>query len=133
MNHPSVKPSTVETIRWNSGSNLSDNTFQLYGKQDTVEEQSQLIFLEKGTLSNLTVKLTSEPGIGNSRKFTVRLNGVDTSLDVIIADNATSGSNNIDQVQVNELDCISLVHTSTNNEGLILPSVGISGLKFKQI
>src|SRR5437667_7760611 len=116
MNHSSAKPSIVETIRWNSGSNLSDNTFQLYGKQDTVEEQSQLVFLEKGILSNLTVKLTSAPGIGNSRKFTVKLNSVNTSLDVIIADNATSGSNNIDQVQVNELDCISLLHTSTNNE-----------------
>jgi hypothetical protein len=67
------------------------------------------------TLSNLYVNLTSIPGGGNSRTFTVRINGVNTSLAVVISDFATSGVNLVDTATVNPGDRISLRTTSTGS------------------
>lgn len=124
----SNKPLT-SVICFNSGSNLSNKTYQLNGKQDIIEKHSQSLILENGVIENLSVKLTSAPGVGNSRTFTVRVNGVDTALSVVISDNNTTGSNKTSILNVNEFDLISLLHTSTGSN--IVSSVGIVGLKYK--
>jgi len=45
-----------------------------------------------GDISFMTVKLTTAPGAGITRTYTLRKNGVDTGLTVGIADSATTGT-----------------------------------------
>jgi len=70
-----------------------------------------------GTLQNLTVILvgsgTLTPGTG-SRTFTLRKNGIATSLVVTITGPAMfSGADGINTVSVNQFDLISLLHTAS--------------------
>ncbi len=45
-----------------------------------------------GDISYMTIKLTTAPGAGNTRRFTLRQDGADTGLTVDIADTATTGT-----------------------------------------
>lgn len=45
-----------------------------------------------GDFSYMTIKLTTAPGAGVTRTYTLRKNGADTGLTVAIADSATTGS-----------------------------------------
>lgn len=45
-----------------------------------------------GDISYMRVKLTTAPGAGNTRRFTLRKNGADTTLTLDIADTATEGT-----------------------------------------
>ncbi len=45
-----------------------------------------------GDISYMTIKLTTAPGAGNTRRFTLRRDGADTGLTVDIADTATEGT-----------------------------------------
>lgn len=58
-----------------------------------VEDESKSVFPTSGLVSKLRVNLgTAAPGVGNSRTFTLRVNGVDTSLTLTISNNATIGN-----------------------------------------
>lgn len=60
------------------------------------------------TLRNLFVNLSTIPGGGNARVFTVRVNGVNTPLALTIAAFATTGTNTFTLVPVNAGDRVSL-------------------------
>jgi len=109
---------------WNSGGNLLNGgtpTFLRNGSfTSAVENTTTIVVPSAGFLTNLIVKLASSkntdssPGLGNSRKFTVRINGVNTALSVIIDGKNTTGSSSA-KVKINEYDLISLVHVSSPN------------------
>lgn len=53
-----------------------------------------------GVISKWTVTLTNAPGAGKSRTFTIRLNGVNQPLQIVISDLETSGSDLVNTVTV---------------------------------
>ena len=138
------KSKSSSWISWNSGVNLANNSgtndFLRFGSMissTTSENSTKTVITKSGILSNLTVQLVTStgngdasPGEGKSRTFTVRKNGVNTSLLVTIADSATNGSNDDpnNAVSVEKYDLISLVHNVTNgptNSALGIASVQI--------
>ncbi len=58
----------------------------------TTEADVEQIIPIACTLQNFRVLLTAAPGVGDSRTFTVRKNGVDTSITVTIEDTDTTGT-----------------------------------------
>jgi len=100
---------------------LNSNTFNLsdgimigsgYIASAANEFMASLIMTNTFTLQSLYVNLTSIPGGGNARVFTVRVNGVNTSLSVTIAGFVTSGSNTVNTVPVVAGDRVSVQTTS---------------------
>lgn len=67
------------------------------------------------TLQRLFVTLSNSPGTNDSRTFTVRVNGADTSLAVTISGTDSSGSNIVDNVPVVQGDFVSVLHTDIGN------------------
>lgn len=127
--HNNKNNDVANFIFYNSNDNLLNNTFQLFGKQDVIETHGQIIFAEKATLSKLIVKVTAPPGNGNSRTFTIRINGHDTNISVNISNNAVVGINNNIKLKINEGDLISLIHRSTNTN-VLTPAIGIATLEY---
>lgn len=66
------------------------------------------------TLRDLYIDLETAPGAGTSRKFTLFLNGVATSLTVTISDTAKTGSDTINSVTVAIGDEVSIETIPTN-------------------
>jgi hypothetical protein len=101
---------------WNSGANLANNNFLLYGNMTTTESFAQIVITKTSTVSNLVVKLVGSgsinPGTG-SRTFTIRKNGVNTALSVTITGAATTGSDLVDTVSVAQFDLISIEQTQS--------------------
>lgn len=65
-----------------------------FGGLDTTfetEAQNQTVVPTPFTMSNFFVRMSSAPGVGFSRTFTIRKNGVDTGIVVTIADNSIIG------------------------------------------
>lgn len=67
------------------------------------------------TLSNLGITISPAPGVGNSRIFSVRVNGVNTSLSVTISGTSTTGTdqNAGHNVTLAAGDIVTLNHTTT--------------------
>ena len=98
---------------WNSGANLGQNNFLLYGDQDTNEDNTEIVITKASTISNLTVRLNNAPGGATTRTFTLRLNGANTALTVTITGAATTGTDAVNTVSVVQFDRIALLHTRT--------------------
>jgi hypothetical protein len=62
---------------------------------------------------NARVSIAVAPGVGESVTFTVRKNGVDTALIVVIADAALVGSNVVDSVSVSPGDTLTVKMNKT--------------------
>lgn len=103
------------SIFYNSGGSLANNRYIRYESQNNTEFQSQILMGVTGTLRNLNIQLQSAPGVGATRTFTIRKNGINTTLNVSITGAATTGSDNIDTVSVIPFDLISLLHTTTGS------------------
>ena len=58
----------------------------------TTESFATGVMAVAGDISYMRVKLTTAPGAGNTRRFTLRKNGADTTLTLDIADTATEGT-----------------------------------------
>lgn len=69
--------------------------------------------LDSYDVSKLSVKLDTAPGVGNSRTFTFRKNGSNTSLAVTISGTDTSGVDTTNTVSMASGDSISLLHTES--------------------
>jgi hypothetical protein len=97
-----------------------------YGATTAVENQAQILCSRNVTLSDLTVYLTTPPSVGNSRTFTVRQNGVNTSLAVTISNNNTTGVTSI-PISMSTMDLISLLHTTsgTPSNSVAIASINI--------
>lgn len=68
-----------------------------------------------GTISDFFVALQTAPGAGTTRNFTIRINGANSSVVVVISDTATSGSDLVNSVSVSAGDTITI--GSTNPTG----------------
>ena len=76
---------------YNSSANLAANNFlQTNGQNANIINCVRLIS-ENITINRLTAKLTTAPGTGNSRTFTLYKNGVATSMLVTISGTALAG------------------------------------------
>jgi hypothetical protein len=82
--------------------------------------------LRDTTLGPLYVRLSSTPGLGNSRTFTIRQNGVDTSLLVTLTGTDVEGTDT-STLAVSAGDQISLM---TNTVGTPLPTTCMSTLQY---
>lgn len=107
---------------------LNSNTFNIsngniigsgYITTAANEFMASFVMTDTFTLQNLFVNLTTVPGGGNARVFTVRVNGGDTPLVVTISGFTTSGSNTVNTVPVLAGDRVSLQVT---NIGTPMPS-----------
>lgn len=64
------------------------------GSSGSVENRKQGVIAQALTASLLTVALDAAPGVGHTVTVTLRKNGADTALTVVIVDNATTGTDN---------------------------------------
>lgn len=79
------------------------------------EFTASYVMTDTYTLRKLYVKLSSAPGVGNSRTFTVRVNAVDTTLAVTITGALKDASNLINTIAVLPGDRVSVRTTSTGS------------------
>jgi len=93
-------PSTTSTYYAGpvTGTPAFDNN-EVFGRQ---------VWPTDGTFTNLLITLAGAPGTGKSWTFTVRKNGVDTALSVVISDTATTGRDTTHSVAVAPGDLLSL-------------------------
>ncbi len=77
------------------------------GSENEADVYTQIIASRSGTLRSLRVKSTA-PGAGQSRIYTVRKNGVDTGLTVVLADTATVASDLVTAITVVGGDVLTL-------------------------
>ncbi|HST26218.1 MAG TPA: hypothetical protein VLJ76_09510 [Gaiellaceae bacterium] len=108
-----------------SGGNLVPNSFLTYGSQ-TVSEANADQILAQGTLHDLHVVISAAPGLGASRTFTVRLNGVPTALSCTLTGASTACSNTVASVSVLDFDVMTVMHTVL---GVPVPAVGSWSLR----
>jgi hypothetical protein len=103
-------------------SNISDGNLIGQGFIATAANEfiASFVMTNAFTLRNLYVNLTTVPGGGNARTFTIRINGVNSALALVISDFNTSGTNTITTVPVIAGDRISL--QVTNTAGFPMPS-----------
>jgi len=113
-----------EIFYWNSGVNLSNDSgnsdYLRYGSivySPANENSTKIVIPRSGIIKNLVATLITSngnsptsPGLGSTRKFVVRQNGVDTALAVGITGNNTTGIDLSNNLKVNQFDLISLSH-----------------------
>lgn len=97
-------------ITFNPGSNYINNNFIFFGTQNVYEGYAQILISQPGTISNLSI-VNNGTNFDNS-KYTLRVNGQDTSL-VVNINQARVGTNNTNMVNVNLGDLVSVQYTSS--------------------
>ena len=98
------------------GRGTSPNTFEpLHGDRftDITEMSSETLFPTSGTIKGLHVEAAAAPGGGKSRTFTVRKNGVATSLTCTISNNATTCDDTTNTVTIAAGDSAVLEYTES--------------------
>jgi hypothetical protein len=104
-----------------AGRNISSTTQTRYagiGDDDVNETVVQLPLPVSGTLRNLRVRVSVAPDGGGGVQqwtFTVRINGVNTALNCVIAETATSCSNLVNSLVVTEGQLISMQIVPSGN------------------
>jgi len=90
---------------------------------------SQCIWPVAGTFSNLYVSVQAAMNTGNTRTYTLNVNGTDTALVATIVYPATSGNSGVLSAAVNagDLVCISYIDTSVGGGG---PQAGNLSIAF---
>jgi len=73
-----------------------------------IELHHQKVISTKGTLKRLIFVLSGSPGAGKKYTFTLMLNGYPTTLTLEIADDATSGSDLVHEIEIVGGDTVSL-------------------------
>lgn len=82
--------SRSQSFNPNTGATTYENPTQVLDLSGTDESGRQAPWPTDGTFRNLVITITTAPGTGKSWTFTVRKDGVDTTLTVPIADTATT-------------------------------------------
>ena len=82
---PSPATETPQVI-WKSFATPGNSTYhELFGSDGSnFENQVQAVCAADGTLSNWIITMTTAPGPGNARRYTLRVNGADTAVTVYI-------------------------------------------------
>ena len=96
---------------WNSN-NILTNSISYLGSNilSTTESSVQILVPRAGTIQSLSAHLKLSAGVNSARKFTLRKNGHNTDLFVILAGNNHQGSNKTEGVSVECFDLISIQH-----------------------
>ena len=113
-------------ISFNSSNILNNNNSYIGFNTLSVSESSVQILISKaGTIKNLCILLKSAPGFNNTRMFTIRKNGNNSLLNVIIKNSESTNINLTNAINVDVFDLISLSHTCNGNPEptLVLGSV----------
>lgn len=111
-------------IYYNSGGNLATANFLRYSSQTSTESNAQIVMTRNASIKNLFASITVPCGTG-SRTFTVRQNGVNTSISATISGTGTSASDVVDSITINPFDLISVEHSSTGTPAAALGIVSI--------
>ena len=82
--------------------------------QSTTEAEVKEVAPVSGSFKKFSVKLVTAPGAGKSWTFTVRVNGVDTSMAVTISESDTTGSD-LSPINFNKGDVITVKATSSGS------------------
>jgi len=95
-----------------AGDKLVDNYIRAsgaYGISTITETSTWQVLPVAGTIKSLFIRLSQSPGVlPDGYRFTLRVNGVSTSLTCTITAPATTGSNTIDAIVVSAGDCIDI-------------------------
>jgi len=106
--------------------NPNDGSFLRAVGSTTIENRASFVSPGSYALSTVYVWVSIAPGVGDSRVFTFRLNGVNTALSVTISGASTTGTDLVNSVAVTPGDLISLLHTeigNPNNTGLSVSAI----------
>jgi len=90
----------------------------------TTSGVTRTVWPESGTFDTLFVALTTAPGAGTSRDYTVLKNAVATSLTTTIADTATTGTDLANSIALVDTDDLSYRSIPTNTPAATFPRVG---------
>lgn len=85
----------------------------------TTEAAATAPWSAPGTFSNLKITIDVAPGVGKSRTFTIRVNGVNSGVAVTIADGATTGSHTSSSVTVAAGDRVALEQVATGSPAAV--------------
>ena len=87
-----VNGKRVGAYTYNSDGNLANNNFLYLGYSQNANETRTQIYLPYNiSITQLNVLLTVAPGVGNSRTFKVRIDGLD-AITIVISGTSTTGS-----------------------------------------
>jgi len=106
---PATLPTTT-FIRLNPNGNFLNNQYVQTGGQSVTESAGQSLIYQTSTLTGFRVNLVNSPGVGNSRTFTLRKNGVNTAIVITIIDANTTGTST-GSVSLVAGDLVSCFHT----------------------
>ena len=144
---PTGTPTDAASIKWScdfipttaghtlmlsssSGTNLADAQFVSIAcpkSPDSVEGDAQVIFPTAGKLKNFYVNLATAPGSGNTRTFTVRLNGTTTGqISLAIANTATTGNETATELTVAAGDSVAILDTDSVTPAATAARFGIT-------
>lgn len=98
-------------VAFNSVNNYIPNTYQFYTGQSQIESSAQLLMPSAALISGLSVNVTNAPSSNGSNLFVLRVNGMNTTVSVLINLNNTNGQSPA-SVQVNPGDLISISYTT---------------------
>lgn len=103
---------------------------QIGATNDTsgTEVQRQIVAPTGGAISSMYIVLTTAPGVGNSRIYTLRKNGADTALTVTITGAATTGNLTGTSVSVAAGDLLSISVAITGTPASSNGSFGLNWL-----
>jgi hypothetical protein len=102
-------------IAFNSVNNYINSTYQFYTGQSTTESAAQILMPGPAIISGFTVKIATGAGTpDDANTFTLRVNGNNTQLFILLNFNNTFQSSN-QSVQVNTGDLISVFYLMNGN------------------
>jgi hypothetical protein len=113
------------TMYFMSGTNVANTAFVQFTGTNNTERFGQTVIGRTCVLKNLTVVLSANAGVGNTRTFTVRKNGVNTALLTAVTgatNSATSGSLSVSFTQYDllSIQCIDTGTPSASSASICL-------------
>lgn len=107
-----------------AGAKFSSLTGTVNGWNASEDGQTSIVSAY-GSFINLRVDLTVAPGAGQSRTFTLRVNGSDTALTVTISETNTSATDTTHSVAVSPGDTVSFTQTDTGSAASTIPITAV--------
>jgi hypothetical protein len=101
----------VTTVFMNPAATFTANSFQGWGFQNATENLVRIVMTRTAILRRLFVTLNTAPSVGDTRTFTVRVNGANTALTVSLTGAATTASDVATLIPVVANDLVTVQHT----------------------
>ena len=114
--------------------NVIRNTNTNYGpmmgtRNSTSEDERRVVCPTSGTIKNLYVQLSADPGTApDAYRFTLRIGGVSKALTVTITANNRTGNNTADDIAVSAGDILTMMYEPLNtpSEDFIKTAIGMT-------